>query len=632
MSLAVLAAAVLVLADSQPLQPNPPAWPASVRVFGPDDDLAEIQAVVAAAYAANGGQQPDNHGQFSQQRFAFLFQPGEYNVEVPVGFYTQVAGLGASPWDVVFTSAKGVFSEMGSRSCAPGALDTFWRSAENFRTQARFPWAQGQQGMLWAVSQAAPLRRVIIDQDLMLFQTAGGSGDGYASGGFMANLRVSGTVWSGTQQQFFSRNCDIQAWQGGVWNMVFAGVAGAPASHCGKGSGAGPYVTVDQVPMVADKPFITIGADGQFFLNVPPVKWLLRGTDYENSVQVGFEQVYVAAADRDTAETINARLAQGLHVVLSPGVYNLDQPLMVGFGGHQGQVLLGLGLATLVAMKGTSAVEVGPAAGIRIAGLILEAGPALSPTLLSWGLPGSPGEGVNPGFLHDIFLRVGGPAQPTVAQAEVMLQINSGFVVGDNLWLWRADHNSAGAVTGGANPCQVGLVVNGNDVTMYGLAVEHMLQDLVRWNGERGATYFFQAELPYDVTVDYGNAGYTGYRVAPFVQQHKAFGVGVYHNFRDAAVIVNSGIVAPPALERAFVSPLSVYLNGRGTMRHIVNAHGGETSSALVSAGSNRVQWLCACDDEADKPTTWSGTSNSSAAAALAAAGSDLPTALPIIV
>ncbi len=74
-------------------------------MFHPTDQ--DIAAVVEEAYAINGGQNPPNNGQFNSNRFAFLFMPGTYTVDVPVGYYTHVVGLGASPDDTVFNSAKG---------------------------------------------------------------------------------------------------------------------------------------------------------------------------------------------------------------------------------------------------------------------------------------------------------------------------------------------------------------------------------------------------------------------------------------------------------------------------------------------------------------------------------------------
>ena len=44
-------------------------------------------------------------------RFVFMFKPGSYNVEVPVGYYTQILGLGTHPSEVIFTSSKGVYSQ-----------------------------------------------------------------------------------------------------------------------------------------------------------------------------------------------------------------------------------------------------------------------------------------------------------------------------------------------------------------------------------------------------------------------------------------------------------------------------------------------------------------------------------------
>eukprot|EP00820_Chromera_velia_P025862 Cvel_34512.t2-p1 / transcript=Cvel_34512.t2 / gene=Cvel_34512 / organism=Chromera_velia_CCMP2878 / gene_product=hypothetical protein / transcript_product=hypothetical protein / location=Cvel_scaffold5954:2174-2791(+) / protein_length=206 / sequence_SO=supercontig / SO=protein_coding / is_pseudo=false len=151
-------------------QPNPPSWPPSVRVFNPDDPIEQIQSAVDAAFEINGGD--GDKGQFSTARFAFLFTPGTYPVDVPVGYYTHIMGLGLSPDDTVISGPKGVHCEEGTKRFDVGALNTFWRAAENFRSTSRFNWFGGETGMLWAVSQASPLRRVNVDGDLLLFQAA----------------------------------------------------------------------------------------------------------------------------------------------------------------------------------------------------------------------------------------------------------------------------------------------------------------------------------------------------------------------------------------------------------------------------------------------------------------------------
>jgi len=598
--------ASLVLAGSQP---NPPVWPSTVSVFSPSDAPGDIEAKVNAAFSNNGGQTPDNNGQFSAKRYAFLFKPGSYAVDVPVGFYTQVAGLGTTPSDTIFTGSKGVYCEEGSFSVSPGALDTFWRSAENFQTDATFTWTE-TQGMLWATSQASPLRRVVVTNNLKLFQYRQGDfAAGYASGGFLANSKVAGFVASGSQQQYLTRNSDVSGYKNGVWNMVFVGTKGAPQAHCGAIPAfcANPYVVVDSSPVVAEKPFISF-ANGKFSLNVPQAKSSTQGPDFDSGTSIDFSDVYVADATKDTATSINAKLSDGLHVVLSPGIYHLDAPLKLV---HANQVLLGLGLATLFSTNGNAVVQVGDVDGVRVAGVLLEAGQKATKVLMDWGSPPSAnstsfrgsrgtyqGNATNPGVMSDIFARVCGPVEAAGAQAEIMVRVNSGNVIGDNLWLWRADHTASGLVMNSDCPSNNGMVVNGDDVTMYGLAAEHTLQDLVVWNGNRGSTYFFQSELPYDVTqANYGDKKYAGYLVASGVKAHTSYGAGVYHYFRDHAVTVQTGIRAPVALESSFYSPLAVYLNGKGTMLHVLNDKGNETKQGEPGPGggpSGAVpEWVC---------------------------------------
>ena len=313
-----------------------------------------------------------------------------------MGYYTQVAGLGSAPSDVTFTGSKGVHAEEQDYSIG-GALSTFWRAAENFRTSATFKWATGT-GMMWAVSQAAPVRSVIVDNDLVLFEYQPPiSAAGEASGGFMANVKVAGKVAPGSQQQWFTRDSTLGSVNAGVWNMVYTGVDGAPATHCGSGGASGPVTSVEFTPRISEKPFI-IFESGKYSLQIPRVKTNSKGTDYsgDGTTSVPFEQVYVSDPE-DTASVINAKLAEGLHVVLTPGVYQLDKPLKLG---HHGQVLLGLGLATLVSAKQNIVIDVGDVDGVRIAGIIVQAGPPgsgneVAPALIRWGTGGAQGDAEN---------------------------------------------------------------------------------------------------------------------------------------------------------------------------------------------------------------------------------------------
>ena len=119
--------------------------------------------------------------------------------------------------------------------------------------------------------------------------------------------------------------------------------------------------------------------------------------------------------------------------------------------------------------------------------------------------------------------------------------------------------------------------------------MEHTTKDLTVWNGERGKTYFYQSELPYSATAaEFGAPGYCGYRVAPHVKEHGGWGVGVYSFFRDHNVTVQSGIVCPAALEKSFVAPLAVFLNGHGGFRHVLNDKGHASFGPATS-----VNYVC---------------------------------------
>jgi len=305
-----------------------------------------------------------------------------------------------------------------------------------------------------------------------------------------------------------------------------------------------------------------------------------QGTCVESSDRVvDFSRVFVAVAGRDSAAAINAKLASPDvdAVVFSAGIYHLDDALVVR---QSNFVVLGLGIATLIPTTGKPAIRVLPGLrNVRLASVLLHASSVKSPTLLDWGASGDTCEHC---VISDLFTRVGGPdgtlQVPTAV--DVFVHLRSGGIIGDNFWLWRADHTHHGVGTHPAmNPCKTGLIVDGNDVTMYGLAVEHTLEDMTIWNGDRGRTYFYQSELPYDVEASWGNHGYVGYRVADHVRHHESYGAGVYHYFRDHAAHAATGIRVPDHLVNSQVAPIGVYLNGRGAMHHVINHLGAATQS-----------------------------------------------------
>ncbi len=68
-----------------------PGFGENVLVFSPSMPAAEMQQKIDAIYAAQ------EHSEFGTRRNAILMLPGEYHLDIPVGFYTQIVGLGATP-------------------------------------------------------------------------------------------------------------------------------------------------------------------------------------------------------------------------------------------------------------------------------------------------------------------------------------------------------------------------------------------------------------------------------------------------------------------------------------------------------------------------------------------------------
>jgi len=165
------------------------------------------------------------------------------------------------------------------------------------------------------------------------------------------------------------------------------------------------------------------------------------------------------------------------------------------------------------------------------------------------------------------------------------LQIDANDVVGDNLWLWRADHGAGAGWD--QNVCNNGLIVNGDRVTIYGLFVEHHQQYQTLWNGNWGRVYFYQSELPYDPPSQAawshdGVNGYASYKVADSVTSHQAYGLGVYAVFIDCVNISCFNAIETPANSQQvnLHNMITVYIagntsgGGTSTLDHIINGTG----------------------------------------------------------
>lgn len=536
---------------------NVPSLGENVFVFEPTMDMKEIQTVIDTIFA----RQSARRSEFSTNRYALLFKPGKYDLDVKVEYYMQVLGLGESPEDVVINGA--VRSNTLNRG---SVLVNFWRSVENL-TVVPFD----NSTMVWGVSQAAPLRRVHIKGNLQLFDK------GYASGGFLADSKIDGEIKSGPQQQWFTRNTEMGKWVGGNWNMMFVGVNGAPDENWPEK----PYTTIKETPVIREKPFLSFDGKG-FNVKIPALKQNSSGADWVNGIKseksVSLNEFYIARPGIDNSESINYALKKGKNLLITPGRYFLSQSLKVK---KPGTIVMGIGLATLIPENGNAAIEISDVDGVIVCGLTIDAGSVFSEKLFEVGKPGSrKPHAANPVFLYDIFFRVGGPAE---GSASACMVINSKDVCVDHIWLWRADHGNG--VGWDKNRGANGLIVNGDNVTIYGLFNEHFQEYQTLWNGNNGRVYFYQSEMPYDPpSVDAwkhdGIYGYASYKVSDNVKNHEAWGIGIYNVFYDAPVIVDNAIETPVALEDKIHNKIIFWLNGNkeSIVKSIINGKGGSVN------------------------------------------------------
>ena len=535
-----------------------PNFGPNVLVFNPSMSNSTIQNDINSVYNT------EQSNQFGTQRYALLFTPGTYNVDVPVGFYTQVLGLGQSPTQTTITGG-GVHADANWNG--GNATINFWRDAENLTSNP------SSGSTVWATSQATPLRRMNIIGSLAL------SLNGYSSGGFIGDSAVTGQVSSGSQQQYMLRNDQFGSWTGANWNMVFVGDTGVP----GQSFPNPPYTTVSTTPTISEKPYLYVDSAGNYNVFVPSTRSNSQGTSWSNGNTAGTSlpiSSFYLAHPGDSAATINAALAAGQNLIFTPGIYNLSGSINVT---RPDTVVLGLGLATLVAGGGNPALTVADVNGVRVAGLIIDAGPTSSPELVQVGPPGSStSHATDPTVLSDVFFRIGGAM---VGSATQTLQVNSANVIGDDLWLWRADHGNGGTVGWTVNTAANGLVVNGANVTMYGLAVEHYQQVQVQWNGDGGRDYFYQSEMPYDppnqaAWMDGSADGYPSIAVSNSVTSFQAYGLGVYCYFNvNPSTIAANAFTSPNSSGVGWHGMVTVSLGGTGTIEHIINGTGNTVNS-----------------------------------------------------
>ena len=555
-------------AASCPVQSDTPDFGPNTRIFSPGMATATIQAQLDADFNA---QKDTLTAQMASGRIAHLFKPGSYGIHDNLGFYESIQGLGQNPGDVTINGDVTV--DAFNASDQGVALQNFWRSAENLTV------IPSSGSTRWAVAQAAPFRRIDVHGNLQLFPAS----FGFASGGYIADTKVSGQTSSVSQQQWYTRDSAFGSWAGGVWNMVFSGVNGAPANTFPNP----PETTLGTTPVSRDVPYLYIDGTGKYRVFLPALRTNASGPSWASGTTPGtslpMSQFYVVKAS-DNASTINAALASGCNLFFTPGVYHVSQTLNVS---KANTVVLGIGFPTVIPDNGVNAMQVADVDGVRIKGLLFDAGTTNSAALLTVGPSGSSASHAgNPTTIQDVFFRIGGAS---AGKATTSLVVNSNNTIIDHTWAWRADHGNAGTVGWTINTADTGVLVNGNNVLATGLFVEHYQKYQVIWNGQGGRTIFFQNEMPYDVPnqaawiAPNGLNGFAAYKVGAGVTSHEAWGLGSYNFFNvNPSVSAFHAFEVPDTANVRMHDLLTVSLNFQGTITHVINNAGGTTPSGTV--------------------------------------------------
>lgn len=575
---------------------------ANTHIYAPTDDVAAIQADVDR-FRYNTSQfadkeifetvyETDEDGEYvrdeegrpivadrislGEGRYAGLFKEGKYNeLDLVMRYYMTFSGLGDLPTDVEI----GRFNTYGELS-GGNATCNFWCGIENITVNSN---------VQWAVSQATSFRRMNVKGNLTLHDTGSTP---WASGGYISDTVVEGTIDGSVQQQWFTRNSDWGKWSGCDINMVFSGCVGPFADSSYKWP-TKRITELETTRTISEKPYLVFDKD--YYVCLPGLKTDSKGISWKNGVNdndnyIPITDFYVARSDRDTAKTLNKALKKGKHILFTPGIYEIESPLLVK---KADTILMGIGLASLRLVEGNTdtIMRVSDVDGVKISGIMFDAGP-VSNTLLELGTKKTNvRHDKNPTVLNDVFFRIGG-AGSAATSVNTTLEINSNDVVGDNFWVWRADHGNSGTVGWDINKTVNGVIVNGDYVTIYGLMVEHFHEYQTIWNGEYGFMAFYQSETPYDPPeqsdwmsewngVEY--QGWASYKVSDYVQNHEAHGLGVYYvaskHLRNVFTL-DHGIELPsnPGIKVEHMA-IANFLNfgdkkTNGGIRHIVNSYG----------------------------------------------------------
>ena len=135
--------------------------------------------------------------------------------------------------------------------------------------------------------------------------------------------------------------------------------------------------------MIREKPYLYVDSNTNFFVMVPNLITNSLGTSWAGGptpgVSVPISQFYIAQPGADNAGTINAALNSGLNLILTPGIYHLTNSILVT---NPDTIVLGLGFPTLVPTNGNPAMVISDVDGVKVSGIIFDAGTTASPVVV----------------------------------------------------------------------------------------------------------------------------------------------------------------------------------------------------------------------------------------------------------
>jgi hypothetical protein len=332
-------------------------------------------------------------------------------------------------------------------------------------------------------------------------------------------------------------------------------------------------------------PYLYITSDGNYHVFVPSLRTNSSGASWPNTPGSSLPMSSFFVADPSSgAAAINMALNNGCNVFFTPGVYHLSETLNVT---HANTIILGIGYPTLIPDNGVDAMHVANVDGVRLKGLLFDAGTTNSDTLLQVGPAGSAGtsHASNPTSVQDVFFRIGGQV---AGKATNSLVVNNDNTIVDHIWAWRADHGAGVGWT--SNTAAHGFTVNGNNVVATGIFVEHFQQSELTWNGQGGKLLFFQNEMPYDVpsAASWQYQGHTGYpaiEVTSGVTSFEAWGLGSYCNFTsDSTIEAYHSYESPNNANVKWHNLSTVSLGDKGLIQYVINTTGPTTPTNSTPA------------------------------------------------